>query len=123
MTYGFNILLQQLLANNVHITARIHVSLHMSNILAVKAAEHMENGIHSTNMGEESISQTSSLRSTLNQSSNICNLQNSIYNALWLEGIDQIIKTLIRNRNTSDIGVDSAERIVFSRNLLIISTN
>ena len=94
----------------------------MSDILAVEAAEHMENGIHSTNMGKESISQTSSLRSTLDQSSNIRNLQNSIHNTLRLEGLDQIIKTFIRNRDTSDVRVNSAERIVFSRNLFIIST-
>lgn len=118
-TYSFNILLQQLLTDNVHITAGIDVSLHVSDILVIEAAEHVENGIHSTNVGKESISQTSTLGSALHQSSNIGNLKNSIDNALGLESLDQIIKTVIGNGHTSNVGVDRAERIILSRNLFI----
>ena len=117
ITYKFDILLQQFLTDNIHITAGIDTTFDVSNILAVKTTENMENSINSTNVGQESVSETTTFSSTLDKTSNIGNLQNSRNIVLRLKGIHHKVKTLIRNRDTSDIRINGAERIIFSRNL------
>ena len=120
MAYKFNILLQQFLADNIHITARINTAFDVSDILAVKTTENMENGINSTDVRQESISKTTTFGSTLDKTGNIGNLQNSRNVIFRLKSINHEIKTLIRNGDTSDIRIDGTERIVFGRNLGVI---
>ena len=93
----------------------------MRHVLAVEATEHLENGIHSANVRQEGVAKATSLGSTLHQSGNIGDLQNGGYLALGLECLHHVIKTLVGHGHTSDVGVDGAERIVLSGNLLLTS--
>ena len=120
ISYKFNILLQQFLADDVHITARVNTTFDVSDVLAVETTENVENGIDSTDVRQEGVSKTTAFGSTLDKTGNIGDLQNSRNVVLGLKSIDHEIKTLIRNGDTSDIRIDGAERIVFGRNLGII---
>ena len=54
-----NILEPQLLADDVEITGGVHVTLDVNNLGIIEATNHLEDGIDSTNVGQESVSKTS----------------------------------------------------------------
>lgn len=76
----------------------------MGHVLAVEAAQHVENGIHGANVRQEGVAQTGSLRSTLHKSGDIGDLQNGSYLALGLEGLHHEIKTLVGNGTRATFG-------------------
>ncbi len=66
-----NVLEPQLFADNIEITDRVHVTLDVDDLSVVETPNDLEDGIDSTNVGQESIAETSTGRGTSGQTSDI----------------------------------------------------
>ncbi|KAI6768176.1 hypothetical protein HG530_006185 [Fusarium avenaceum] len=92
-----NILESQLLADDVEITGGVHVTLNVDNLGVIEATDNLEDGIDSTNVGQESVSKTSTVGGD---------------NGFGLVLLDQPVESIIRNDDTGFLRVDGSIREV-----------
>mmetsp|Transcript_20538 Transcript_20538/g.30089 ORF Transcript_20538/g.30089 Transcript_20538/m.30089 type:complete len:330 (+) Transcript_20538:418-1407(+) len=74
---GGQILQTQLALNRLQISDGIDAIIHMNDLVRIKGSHQMEDSIHGCDMGQKCITQSRTLRRTLDQSGNIRYLQNS----------------------------------------------
>ena len=84
----------------------------MDDVVIVKAAHHMYNGIALTDMAQELVSQTSALTGTFDQTGDIHKLHNGGGLFVCLPDLGQFVQPGIRNRNNAGVRLNGAERIV-----------
>ncbi len=102
----------QLEIDGLDIPGRIHTAVHMDDIVILKAADHMDNGVHFTDIGQELVAQSLSSGGTLDQTGNVHELDDCRGHLFGMKEIAQKFQPLIRYRNDTDIGVDRAEGII-----------
>jgi hypothetical protein len=102
-----DILDPQLLADDGQITNGIDITLDVDDLSIVEAPDDLEDGIDSTNVGKESISQTSTSRGTAGQTGDIIHGQVGGNLRLGLVVFTKPVESLIRDDDTSLFGVDS----------------
>jgi hypothetical protein len=102
-----DILDPQLLADDGQITNGIDITLDVDDLSIVEAPDDLEDGIDSTNVGKESISQTSTSRGTAGQTGDIIHGQVGGNLRLGLVVFTKPVESLIRDDDPSLFGVDS----------------
>lgn len=102
-----DILDPQLLADDGQITDGIDITFDMDNLSIVEASDDLEDGIDSTDVGKESISQTSTSRGTSGQTGDIIHGQVGGNLRLGLVVFAEPVESLIRDDDTSLFGIDS----------------
>ena len=86
----------------------------MDDVVICEAPYHMYDGGNFTDMTEELISQPFTLGSTLYQPGYIAKLYRRVNSLPGLVDVRQHLEPFVRNRYNSDVGFDSAERVVGS---------
>ena len=88
------------------------VGHHVHDVLIIKTAHHVDDGIGAADVFEELIAQTRALAGALDQTCNVDKLDHRGGLFLWLIHLSQIIQPRIRHGDHADVRVDGAERIV-----------
>jgi hypothetical protein len=101
-----DILDAQLLTDDVQITAGVDITLDVNNLSIVEATNHLENGIDSTNVGQERVTQTSTSRGTASQTGNIIHGQVGGNLRLRLVVLAEPVEPLIGDDDTGLLGVN-----------------
>ena len=117
--YHFDVCHNQLKVNDVDIPQGVGGAFHVGNIAVLKAAHNMHDGIGGADVGEELISKTFALGSTLNKTCDINEFDHSRGQLLGIVQIRQPLQTLIRNGYDTYIGVDGTKRIIICRDTCI----
>ena len=107
-----DILDAKLLTDNGQVTDRVNVTLDVNDFSIVEATDHLEDGIDSTDVRQESVTQTSTSRGTTGQTSNIVDGQVGGNLGLGLVLVNQPVEALIGNDDTGLFGVDGSIREV-----------
>ena len=102
----------QLRLDDVDIAQRIDSPLHMRDVRTLKAAHHMRDRIHLTNVLKELIAKPLALRRALHEPRNIDKTHARRRRFLGMIEIRQHRQTRIRHRHHADVRLDRAERIV-----------
>ena len=84
----------------------------MHDIAVVKAAEHVQDGVGLTDVGQELVAQALALGSALHQAGDIHDLHRGRNGALGLADLRKHLQALVRNVGGTHVGVDGAEREV-----------
>lgn len=106
LLHKLNILESQLLADDVQITSGVDITLDVDNLSVVKASNNLEDGIDSTDVGEERVSETSSSGRTASQTGNIVDGQVGGNDRLGLVFLNEPVESLIGHNNTSFLGLN-----------------
>lgn len=101
-----DILDAQLLADNVQVTGRVDITLDVNNLGIIEAANHLEDGIDSANVGQERVTKTSTSRGTAGQTGNIIHSQVGGNLRLGLVVVAEPIEPVIGDNNTGLLGVN-----------------
>ena len=104
-----NILDAQLLADDGQISDWINISLYVNDFGIVETSYDLEDSIDGTNVGQESISKTSTRRSTSCQTSNIINSEMCRDSRFWVVFLAEPLISLIRDEDTRLFGLDGCE--------------
>ena len=86
----------------------------MHDVSIVKAANHMNDRINLTDVSQELVTKTFTLRCSLYQSGNIHKLNCSMYYFSRMMHLCQNIQALVRNRHDTNVWLDRAEWVVGS---------
>ena len=106
----------QLQVDDVDVTQRIGAALHMGDIAVLEAADHMDDGVGGTDVGQELVAQTLALGSALDQACDVDELDDGRGGLLGGVEVGQPLQTLVGHGNHTHIGVDGAEGVVVGRN-------
>ena len=85
---------------------------HVDDVVILKAADHMNDRIHLTDVGQEFVAQTFSLTGTLHQPCNVNEFHSRGNGVETAAELGELIKTLIRYCHRADVRLDGAERKV-----------
>ena len=84
----------------------------MDDIVVLETADHMDDGVHFPNVGEELIAQSFPLAGPLDQARDVHELDDRGGDLLGIVHVRQFLQPLIRHRHHSHIGLDGAEGII-----------
>ena len=84
----------------------------MQHIGVLKAAHHVNDGVHLTDVAQELVAESFSLRCSLNQTGDVHELDHSGRHLFGVVHISEKLQPLVRNGHDSHIGIDGAERII-----------
>lgn len=101
-----NILDTELLADDVQVTRGVDVTLDVDNFSIIEATHNLEDGIDGTNVGQESVTETSTGRGTTCQTGDIIDRQVGRNLRLGLVVLAQPIETIIGDDDTRLFGVN-----------------
>lgn len=107
-----DILDAKLLADDGQITYGIDIALDVDNLGIIEAAHHLEDGINSTDVRQERVTQTGTSRGTTSQTGNIVDSQVGGNLRLGLVVVDEPVVPLIGNDDTGLFGVNGGIREV-----------
>ena len=102
----------QLQIDGADVPHRVHAAIHMDDVAVFKAAHHMNDHIHLTDVGEEFVSQTLAFGSAFDQTGNIHKFQDGRGDFFGMVNFCQSIQPFIGHINDAHIGIDGAEGIV-----------
>ena len=102
----------QLLADDGQIADGVDITLDVNNLGIIEASYHLENGIDSADVRQESVTQTGTGRRAAGQTSNIIDSQVGGHLRLGLVVLAQPVEPLIRNDDAGLFGVDGSIREV-----------
>jgi hypothetical protein len=103
-----DILDTELLADNLEITNGVDITLNVDNLGIIETSDDLEDGIDGTDVGQESVSETSTSRGTTGQTSDIVDGKVSRDSRLGVVVLAQPVVTLIRNDDTRLLRVNSS---------------
>jgi len=112
---GLLILDEKLFVDNAKITHRIDGILDVGHLSILEHTDDLKDGISGTNVRKEGIAKTLTVAGTTHKTSNVCHTQVRLNLAQRLVHLAELIKTLIRNSNTSFVRLNGAEGEVGSR--------
>ena len=95
----------QLKIDRLDIPERIDAAVHMDDIAVVKAADHMDDGVHLADIGEELIAQSFSFGRAFDKTGDIHEFNDSRHDLCGIIHIRQYLQTGIRDRNDPHIRV------------------
>lgn len=102
-----DILDTELLADDLEITDGIDITLDVDNFGIIETSDDLEDGIDGANVGQESVSETSTSRGTTGQTSNIVDGKVSGNSRLGVVVLAKPVVTLIGNNDTRLLRIDS----------------
>ncbi len=86
----------------------------MDDVVVLKAANHIHDGIGLADVGQELVTQAFALRGARHQASNVNKLHRGWQDALGRDNLCQLIQSGIGQLDNAGIGLDGAEGIVLS---------
>ena len=98
--------------NRLDIARRIDRAVHMDDIIILKAAHNMHDGVALADMGEELVAQALAVAGALDQARDIHKFHAGGRNLLGLVHPGQHVQTLIRHGYHAGVGFNGAERII-----------
>ena len=114
----FQIRHDQLQIDGLDVAQRIHgdieagIGHHMHDVLVVKAADNVHDGIGLADVGEELVAETCALAGALHQTGDVHEFDDSGGLLVRLVHFGQLLQPLIGNGHRAHVGVDGAEGIV-----------
>ena len=112
--YQVNVGEHQLQVDGLNIPRRANLAADMDDLAVIKAAHHMDDGIHLANMGKELVAQALALGGPLHQPRDIHELDDRGSHLIGGVHLTQLIQPGIRYRHDAHIRFDGAEGIVGS---------
>ena len=100
----------QLSIDNLLIPHGVNTAVNVHHIVIVEAAQHVENSICLTDVGQELIAQSFALAGALHQSGNINNLHRGGHHAPRVDYLGQLVKAFVRHSDYAHIRLYCAER-------------
>ncbi len=94
------------------ITDRIDRVIDMGDVVIFKTAQHVNDGVGFTNVGKELVAKALALRRTTHQTGNINKFQLGRNDVCRICDCRNLVKALVRNADTTGIGLNRAEREV-----------
>mmetsp|Transcript_2088 Transcript_2088/g.4726 ORF Transcript_2088/g.4726 Transcript_2088/m.4726 type:complete len:226 (-) Transcript_2088:132-809(-) len=119
LQHELHVLLAQLRLDRLQITDRVYAVVHMHNVIVVKGTHHVEDSIHSGDVGQEGVPQARPLCCPLDQPRNVHDVQEGRVLAGGVPEVAQPVVALIRHRAAPLIGVNGAEGVVLRRDGLL----
>ena len=107
-----DILDAELLADDLEITDGVDITLDVDNLGIIETSDDLEDGIDGANVGQESVTETSTSRGTTGQTSNVVDGLVSGDSRLGVVVLAQPVVTLIGDNDTRLLGVDGGVREV-----------
>ena len=109
---NFQICEDQFQIDCIDVAHGIYTAVYVNHIAILETAHYMNDRIYFTNISEELVSQAFTFRSTLDQTGDVNELNDSRCNLLGMIHFTKKPNPLIRDRHNTDIGINRAERIV-----------
>lgn len=109
LLHKLNVLDTQLLIDNSQIPNGVNITLNVDDLSIIKAPDHLEDGIDSTDMRQERISQTGTRGSTAGQTGDIVDCQSRRDLRLGLVVVAEPGEAVIGDDDTGFFGVDGCE--------------
>ena len=110
----FHISKNQFQVNGFNIPHRIYGTIHMDDVVIVKAPDNMNNCVHFPDVGKEFVSQALAAAGAFHQACDIHKFNGGGSNLLRMIHIREHVQPVVRYKHHACIGFDGAERIVFS---------
>ena len=84
----------------------------MHDVVVVKAADHMDDGVGIADVAQKLIAQTCPLGSALHQPGDVYELDDGGGVFLWVIQLRQIVQPTVRHGDHAHIGLDGAEGVI-----------
>ena len=84
----------------------------MDDVVVLKAADHMDDGVHFPDVGKELVAEPLAFGRALDEAGDVDEFDGSRHHAFRVVQLRQKIEALIRHRDDAHVGLDGAERIV-----------
>ena len=116
--HHFQVGQDQLVVDGVNVRDGVHglglgdVLHHMDDVVVVKAAHHMHDGVALADVAQELVAQAGTLAGTLHQTGDVHELHDGGGLFVGLPHLGQLVQTLVRHGHDAAVGLDGAERIV-----------
>ena len=102
----------QLQVDGVHIPDGIGGALHVDDVLVVKAAHHMDDGVGHADVGQEFVAQALAPAGALDQTGDVHELNDSRGGLFGVVHLAQLVQTVVGHSHHAHVGVDGAEGVV-----------
>ena len=89
-----------------------HILHHMDDVVIVKAAHDVHDGVALADVTQELVAQTGTLAGTLHQTGDVHELHDGRGLFVGLPDLRQLVQTLVRHGHDAAVRLDGAERIV-----------
>ena len=109
---GLQVAQLQFQVNHFLVAHRVHIAVHVSDIVVVKTSEHMQDGIGLADVGQESVPESLAATGAFHQACNVHNFDGGGDNALGMHELGQAVQPLVGHGDDPHIGLDGAERKV-----------
>ena len=90
----------------------------MDDVVVVKAAHHMHDGVALADVAQELVAQAGTLAGTLHQTGDVHELHDGGGLFVGLPDLGQLVQPLVRHRHDAGVRLDGAEGIVCSLRIL-----
>ena len=112
--YHLHIRQHQLGFDGPDIAQRIDRTFNVDDVRVFKAADHMQDGIHLADVGQELVAKAFTLAGTADDARNVHKADDGRQDLLALDVVAQDSEPLVRHGDHSDVRFDGAERVVRS---------
>ena len=106
------------IGNGVHGLGLGHVLHHMDDVVIVKAAHHMHDGVALADMAKELVAKAGALTCALHKTGNVHELHDGGSLFAGLPDFSQFVQPLVRHSHDAGVRLDGAEGIVCSLRIL-----
>ena len=86
----------------------------MDDVLILKAADHVDNGVTLADVREELVSEALALAGALDEAGNVDEFDDCGRDFLRMVQISELFQALVRNGDDADVRVNGTERIICS---------
>ena len=105
-------------SDGVHGLGLGHVLHHMDDVVVIKAAHHVHDGITLADVAQELVAQACTLAGTLDQTGDVYKLNDGRCLFVGLPDLGQLVQPLVRHCHDAGVRLDGAEGIVCSLRIL-----
>ena len=102
----------ELEVDGLDITNRIYGTIHMHDVVIIEAANDVHDGIGLTDVRQELVTEALTLGGTLDETRDIDELDHRRHDLLRIIQCAQLLETLIRHSDDTDVRLDRTERVV-----------
>ena len=113
--HHFQVAENQLGVDGLNVAQRVHAAFHVHNVGAVKAANHMHNGVAFPNVAQELVAQALALGRALYKARNVHKFHNGRCFFIGVPDFGQLVQPGVRHGHDAGVGVDGAEGVVGRR--------
>lgn len=99
----------ELRVDDLFVTDRVHATVHMDDIVVIKAAEDVEDGVSLADIGEELVAETFALAGTFNEAGDVHDFDRGRDDTFRVAELLEFFETFVRDYCGTDIRLDCAE--------------